>query len=64
MLIKEDHITCFLISTTQQKKHLDNPHCVKAKLLPCQRSKMERFAKTVSGFKPLTIFAKLFILDV
>ena len=31
---------------------------------PCQISKMERFAKTVKGFKSLTIFAKCCMLDV
>ena len=31
---------------------------------PCQASKMERFAKTVSSFQPLTIFTKRFISDV
>ena len=31
---------------------------------PCQTSKMERFAKTVDGLKPLTIFTKHSILDV
>ena len=31
---------------------------------PCQASKMERFAKIVNGDKPLTIFARLCILDV
>ena len=31
---------------------------------PCQRSKMERFAKIVKGIQPLTIFAKHSILDV
>ena len=31
---------------------------------PCQTSKLERFAKIVDGFKPLTIFAKRSILDV
>ena len=31
---------------------------------PCQISKMERFAKTVKGFKSLTIFAKCSMLDV
>ena len=30
----------------------------------CQASKMEPFAKIVSGRKPLTAFAKLFILNV
>ena len=30
----------------------------------CKVSKMESFAKIVNGFKPLTIFAKLSILDV
>ena len=28
-----------------------------------QKSKMERFAKIVNGFKPLTILEKRFILD-
>ena len=31
---------------------------------PCQTSKMKRFAKTVDGRKPLTIFSKRSILDV
>ena len=30
----------------------------------CQTSKMERFAKTVSSFQPLTIFTKRSISDV
>ena len=31
---------------------------------PCQTSKMEVFAKMVNGFSFLSIFAKIFILDV
>ena len=31
---------------------------------PCQTSKMERFAKLVNLFKPLSNFTKRFILDV
>ena len=31
---------------------------------PYQLSKMERFAKIINGFQPLTIFAKQSILDV
>ena len=31
---------------------------------PCQTSKMKVFANIVNVFKPLTIFAKTFILDV
>ena len=31
---------------------------------PCQASKMGRFAKTVNGHQPLTIFAKRSLLDV
>ena len=31
---------------------------------PYQTSKMERFAKIVNGFQPLTIFGKRSILDV
>ena len=30
---------------------------------PCQTSKIERFAKIVNDWKPLTIFAKHSILD-
>ena len=31
---------------------------------PCQTSKKEHFAKIVNGYKPSTIFAKCFILDL
>ena len=31
---------------------------------PCQTSKLELFAKIVNGVQPLTIFAKIFIIDV
>ena len=31
---------------------------------PCQTSKMERFAKIVNDFYPLTIFTRRSILDV
>ena len=31
---------------------------------PCQTSKMERFAKIINSFQPLTTFAKRSILDV
>ena len=31
--------------------------------IPCQTSKMERFAKIVNGFQPLIIFPKGSILD-
>ena len=31
---------------------------------PCQKSKMECFAKKVNDFEPLIILAKRFILDV
>ena len=30
---------------------------------PCQTSKTERFAKVINDFQPLTIFAKLSVLD-
>ena len=30
----------------------------------CERSKMELFVKMISGFQPLTIVAKSFILEV
>ena len=36
----------------------------KVHLGPCQTSKMERFAKLVSSFQPLSIFAKRSILDI
>ena len=31
---------------------------------PCQTSKIEYFLKRVSDYKPLTIFAKCYILDI
>ena len=36
----------------------------RAHLEPCQASKVELFAKIANGSKPLTIFAKISILDV
>ena len=33
-------------------------------LEPCHTSKMDRFAKIVNSYKPLTIFAKRSILDI
>ena len=41
-----------------------NVGSTEAYLKPCQTSKMERFAKIVNGWKPLTIFGKYFIIDV
>ena len=40
-------------------------HCVsvcEAYLEPCQTSKMERFVKIITGFKPIAIFEKSSIL--
>ena len=43
------------------QSNLSNPE-INSEL--CQTSKMECFVKIVSGLKPLTFFAKDFILDV
>ena len=44
--------------------HVPNHKASKKYAEPCQISKIERFAKIINGFKPLTIFAKHSILDV
>ena len=68
--------TCFFSASRHLLTHppiLDLPKSVFFELTlqfleaysePCEASEEERFAKIVTGFEPLTIFAKRSMLDV